>query len=55
MTGAERREREVDEARRAEVQGNIVVALARLGRDAAPVHVAEAIMAGRIPHVKVEM
>ena len=55
MTGAERTEREADEARRAEVQGNIALALARLGRDVAPVHVPEAIMAGRIPHVKLEM
>ena len=52
---AERRAREADQARRAQVQGEIVVALAALGRDAAPLHVAEAIMAGRIPHVKVEM
>lgn len=52
---AERRAREADAFRRAEVQGAIVVALAALGKDAAPVHVAEAIMAGRIPHVKVEM
>jgi chromosome segregation ATPase len=52
---AERRAREADQARRAQVQGEIVNALAALGRDAASVHVAEAIMAGRIPHVKVEM
>jgi hypothetical protein len=37
------------------VQGEIVNALAALGKSAQPADVAEAIMAGRIPHVKVEM
>lgn len=50
-----RAKREADQARRAKVQGEIVVALAALGKDAQPSDVAEAIMAGRIPHVKVEM
>jgi hypothetical protein len=52
---AERRAREADQARRAQVQGEIVLALAALGKGAQPADVAEAIMAGRIPHVKVEM
>ena len=39
----------------AQVQGEIVNALAYLGTSAQPADVAEAIMAGSIPHVKVEM
>ena len=52
---AERRAREADQSRRAQVQGSIVAALAALGKTAQPADVAEAIMAGHIPHVKVEM
>lgn len=50
-----RAKREADKARRAQVQGEIVNALADLGKSAQPADVAEAIMAGSIPHVKVEI
>ena len=39
-------------AQRAQAKGAIVAALAALGRDAAPEHVAEAIMTDQIPHVR---
>lgn len=52
---AERKAREADQARRAEVRQAIADSIAGLGAVCGPEDVAEAIMAGRIPHVKVEM
>ena len=52
---AERKAREADQARRAEVRQAIADSIAGLGAVCGPEDVADAIMAGKIPHDKVEM
>lgn len=52
---AERRAREADARHRAEVRERIADAIAGLGAVCGPEDVADALMEGRIPHVKVEM
>lgn len=50
---AARKKREANKRHRKKIADEIEAAIAALGNDAAPVHVAEALMAGDIPHVQV--
>lgn len=50
---AARKKREANKRHRTKVTREIEAAVAKLGDDAIPAHVAEAIMAGKIPHVQV--
>lgn len=50
-----RRKREADQAHRAKIRAEIVDALSAMRGNASPEQIADALMAGRIPHVRIDL